>query len=95
MTQGPEREKDEVFKFPEFDEKEFIGKELRDSKAVIITVVYAILLGVVATRMTIAGTRGVIGLLIVSQLIQAAIVLPLLAWHCSLVAQTRATVAER
>ncbi len=46
---GKEKEEEEYeFIPPEFDEKEFIGKELRDSKAVIITVVYAILLGVVA-----------------------------------------------
>ncbi|MCI0464852.1 MAG: hypothetical protein L0Z62_48645 [Gemmataceae bacterium] len=61
----------------------------------LVLVVGLILLGVVAVRMAFAGTRGAVGLLIVSQLVQVAIVLPLLAWHCSLVAQTRATVAER
>lgn len=46
---GKEKEEEEYeFIPPEFDEKEFIKKELRDSKAVLVTVIYAILLGVVA-----------------------------------------------
>jgi len=51
---GKEKEEEEYeFIPPEFDEKEFIKKELRDSKAVIITVIYAILLGAVAGAISI------------------------------------------
>jgi hypothetical protein len=45
---GKEKEEEYEFIPPEFDEKEFIRKELRDSKALIVTVIYAILLGIVA-----------------------------------------------
>ena len=45
---GKEPEDEYEFRPPDFDEKEFIRKELRDSKAVIITVIYAIALGVAA-----------------------------------------------
>ena len=39
---GKEEEEEYEFRPPEFNEKEFILKELRDSKAVIITVIFAI-----------------------------------------------------
>jgi hypothetical protein len=46
---GKEKEEEEYeFIPPEFDEREFIQKELRDSKAVIVTVIFAIILGIVA-----------------------------------------------
>ncbi len=45
---GKEEEEEYEFRPPEFDEKEFIEKELRDSKAVIITVLYAIGFAIVA-----------------------------------------------
>jgi len=46
---GKEKEEEEYeFIPPEFDEREFIQKEIRDSKAVIITVIYAIVLGAVS-----------------------------------------------
>lgn len=43
-----EPEEEYEFRPPEFDEKEFIEKELRDTRTVIFTVVYAIALGIVA-----------------------------------------------
>jgi len=58
---GKEQEEEYEFIPPEFDEKEFIRKELRDSKAVIITVIYAILLGIVAGVIS-ALSRSVVGL---------------------------------
>ena len=45
---GKEEEEEYEFRPPEFDEKEFIQKEIRDSKAVIITVIYAIGFSVLA-----------------------------------------------
>jgi hypothetical protein len=43
------KEEDYEFRPPEFDEKEFIKKELRDTKTVLITVGYAALFGIAAT----------------------------------------------
>ncbi len=43
-----EEEEEYEFRPPEFNEKEFIEKELRDSKAVIITVIYALGFAVIA-----------------------------------------------
>ncbi len=43
------KEEEYEFKPPEFDEKEFIRKELRDTRTVLITVGYAALFGSIAT----------------------------------------------
>ena len=43
------KEEEYEFRPPEFDEKEFIEKELRDTKTVLLTVGYAALFGVLAT----------------------------------------------
>jgi len=58
-----EKEKEEEYEFipPEFDEKEFILKGMRDSKAVVVTVIYAILLGVVAGVISVLN-RQLVGL---------------------------------
>lgn len=59
---GKEPEKEEYeFIPPEFDEEDFIRKELRDSKAVIVTVIYAILLGVLAGVVSVLN-RSFVGL---------------------------------
>ncbi len=44
------RQKEEEYEFkpPEFDEKEFLSKEIRDTKTVLMTVGYAALFGVIA-----------------------------------------------
>lgn len=48
-----EEEKEYEFRPPEFDEKEFIRKELRDSKAMFLTVGYAAAIGLVAAAVSI------------------------------------------
>lgn len=48
-----EEEKEYEFRPPEFDEKEFIKKELRDSKTMFITVGYAAIIGVAAAGISI------------------------------------------
>ncbi|MGB2826399.1 MAG: hypothetical protein WBC49_07185 [Thermoplasmata archaeon] len=45
------KEEEYEFRPPEFDEKEFIKKELRDTKTVLITVGYAAFFGVLATAL--------------------------------------------
>ncbi len=45
------KEEEYEFRPPEFDEKEFIEKELRDTKTVLITVGYGALFGVIATTL--------------------------------------------
>jgi hypothetical protein len=55
-----EQEEEYEFRPPEFDEKEFIQKELADTRTVIFTVLYAILLGVVAGLLS-AADRGFMG----------------------------------
>jgi len=46
-------EQEYEFKPPEFDEKEFLEKELRDTKTVLLTVGYAVLFGVLAGVLSI------------------------------------------
>jgi hypothetical protein len=48
-----EEENTYEFRPPEFDEKEFLAKELRDTKTVLLTVGYAVLFGVLAAAITI------------------------------------------
>ncbi len=55
-----EPEEEYEFKPPEFDEKEFIERELRDTRIVVVTVVYAIALGVVAGLLCMSN-RNLIG----------------------------------
>jgi hypothetical protein len=45
------KEEEYEFRPPEFDEKEFIKKEIRDTKTVLITVGYAALFGIAATAL--------------------------------------------
>jgi hypothetical protein len=45
------KEEEYEFRPPEFDEKEFIQKEIRDTKTVLITVGYAALFGILATAL--------------------------------------------
>jgi len=51
-----DKEEEEEYEFapPEFDEKDFLRKELADTRAVVFTVVYAIALGVVAGALSAA-----------------------------------------
>lgn len=55
-----DKEAEYEFKPPEFDEKEFIKKELSDTRTVVFTVIYGVVLGVVAGLITIA-SRQLIG----------------------------------
>ncbi len=51
MAKKRKKEKPEEgyeFKIPEFDEKEFLRKEVRDSKALFVTFGYAVLIGIVS-----------------------------------------------
>jgi hypothetical protein len=43
-----------VFKFPEFDEKEYLGEEIRDSKAIIASALVALPMAGIAAMMTAA-----------------------------------------
>ncbi len=74
-----EAEEEYEFKPPEFDEKEFLRKELADTRAVIFTVVYAIALGVVAGLLC-AADRGFVGpsfLIVIGGLFSLPYVYPL------------------
>jgi hypothetical protein len=51
------KEDEYEFKPPEFDEKEFIRKELRDTRTVLITVGYAALFGIAATLLAHLSNR--------------------------------------
>jgi len=55
-----EPEEEYEFRPPEFDEKEFIQKELSDTRSVILTVLYAVALGAIAGLLT-ASDRGFLG----------------------------------
>ena len=51
------KEEEYEFKPPEFDEKEFLRKELRDTKTVLLTVGYAACFGVVAAALSSASNQ--------------------------------------
>ena len=57
-----DKEKEEEYEFtpPEFDEKEFLKKELRDIRTGLITVVFAIVLGIAAGAVSMIGNNLVI-----------------------------------
>jgi hypothetical protein len=42
------KEEDYEFKAPEFDEEEFVRKELRDAKAILITIAYAVIIAILS-----------------------------------------------
>lgn len=51
------KEEEYEFKPPEFDEKEFLKKELRDTKTVLLTVGYAALIGIIAAVLSNISSR--------------------------------------
>ncbi len=74
-----EAEEEYEFKPPEFDEKDFLRKELADTRAVVFTVVYAVALGVVAGALS-AADRAFVGpsfLIVIGGLFSLPYVYPL------------------
>jgi len=62
---GKEKEEEYEFRPPDFSEKEFLKKELKDTKGALYTIMYALLFGAIAGLITIASS----GLEIVSFLV--------------------------
>ena len=64
-----EEEESYEFKFPEFDEEEYLRKEVRETKALFTTFFYAALVGIVSsllrsTDVALAALVGIIGIIL-------------------------------